>query len=108
MFERSESPAKLGFRKTSAHNTIRDQASDSRWALPLPWLVPHVLLAPGDAGCARQTIQELAGHQELSVTQGYMHRSPDMLGSSIQLLESRPKPHGHGDIVETSSTENGS
>ena len=40
----------------------------------------HVLLAAGDAGCARpEAIQELAGHQELSGTQGYMHLSPDML-----------------------------
>ena len=59
-------------------------------------------------GAPGKAIQELAGHQELSVTQGYMQLSPDMLGSSIQLLESRPKPHGRGDIVETSSTENGS
>jgi integrase len=56
-------------------------------------------------GASGKAIQELAGHQELSVTQGYMHLSPDMLGSSIRLLDSRPKLHERGDIVETGSTE---
>jgi len=50
-------------------------------------------------GAPGKAIQELAGHQELSVTQGYMHLSPDMLGSSIRLLDSRPRPHERGDIV---------
>jgi integrase len=59
-------------------------------------------------GAPGKAIQELAGHQELSVTQGYMHLSPDMLGSSIRLLESRPKPRDRGDIVETASAQNGS
>ena len=42
------------------------------------------------------------------MTQGYMHLSPDTLGSSIRLLESRPKPRARGDIVETGSAQNGS
>ena len=37
-----------------------------------------------------------------------MHLSPDMLGSSIRLLESRPKVRDRGDIVETASAQNGS
>ena len=57
-------------------------------------------------GAPGKAIQELAGHQELSVTQGYMHLSPDMLGSSIRLLDSRPGRHERGDIVETASTQN--
>jgi integrase len=57
-------------------------------------------------GASAKAIQELAGHQELSVTQGYMHLSPDMLGSSIRLLDSRPRLHERGDIVETASTQN--
>ena len=59
-------------------------------------------------GAPGKATQELAGHQELSVTQGYMHLSPDTLGSSIQFLESRPKRHERGDIVETASAQNGS
>ena len=59
-------------------------------------------------GAPGKAIQELAGHQEMSVTQGYMHLSPDMLGSSIRLLESRPSSHKRGDIVETASAQNGS
>ena len=59
-------------------------------------------------GASGKAIQELAGHQELSVTQGYMHLSPDVLGSSIRLLDSRPRPHERGDIVETGSAEKGS
>jgi len=61
----------------------------------------RVALAAEVAALAR----ELAGHQEMSVTQGYMHLSPDMLGSSIRLLESRPNVHGRGDIVETGSAQ---
>jgi site-specific recombinase XerD len=57
-------------------------------------------------GASGKAIQELAGHQELSVTQGYMHLSPETLGSSIKLLDSRPKLHERGDIVETGSTQN--
>ena len=56
-------------------------------------------------GAPGMAIQELAGHQEMSVTQGYMHLSPDMLGSSIRLLESRPGVHGRGDIVATGSAQ---
>jgi site-specific recombinase XerD len=59
-------------------------------------------------GASGKAIQELAGHQELSVTHGYMHLSPDMLGSSIRLLDSRPKLRERGDIVETGSTGKGS
>ena len=58
--------------------------------------------APGNA------IQELAGHLEMSVTQGYMHLTPDALGASIQLLDRRPRPVRRGDIVETASAQNGS
>ena len=59
-------------------------------------------------GAPSIAIQELAGHQEMSVTQRYMHLSPDVLGSSIQLLESRPRRGERGDIVETASAQNGS
>jgi site-specific recombinase XerC len=55
-----------------------------------------------------KAIQELAGHQEMSVTQGYMHLSPDALGSSIQLLDARPRLVKRGGIGETASAKNGS
>jgi len=44
----------------------------------------------------------------MSVAQRYMHLSPDVLESSIQLLESRPRGGQRGDIVETASAQNGS
>ena len=59
-------------------------------------------------GASGKAIQELAGHQEMSVTQGYMHLSPDALGSSIQLLDARPRLAKCGDIGETASAKNGS
>jgi integrase-like protein len=59
-------------------------------------------------GAPSIAIQELAGHQEMSVAQRYMHLSPDVLASSIQLLESRPKRGERGDIVETAPAQNGS
>ena len=36
-----------------------------------------------------RAIQELAGHQDLATTQGYMHLSPAALDAAIRLLESR-------------------
>ena len=68
------------------------------------WLCSHLAMqgAPGKA------IQVLAGHQEISVTRGYMHLSPDVLGSSIQLLDTRPRLVKRGDIVETASAQHGS
>ncbi len=40
-------------------------------------------------GAPGRAIQELAGHQELSMTQRYMHLSPFALNAAIQLLEGR-------------------
>jgi hypothetical protein len=68
----------------------------------------HVLSHLAMQGAPGKAIQALAGHQEMSVTQGYMHLSPDVLGSSIQLLDTRPRLVKRGDIVETASAQNGS
>ena len=59
-------------------------------------------------GAPARAIQELAGHQELSTTQRYMHLSPATLESAIRLLEplTGRGEAGHsvdarGDILET-------
>ena len=38
-------------------------------------------------GAPVRAIQELAGHQDLSMTQRYMHLSPAALDAAIRLLE---------------------
>jgi site-specific recombinase XerD len=54
-------------------------------------------------GAPSRAIQELAGHQELSVTQRYMHLSPGATESAIRLLESLSVSPRDGDILETAS-----
>ena len=52
-------------------------------------------------GAPARAIQELAGHQDLTTTQRYMHLSPAALDGAIRLLD-RPHPGvNRGDIVET-------
>ena len=57
-------------------------------------------------GAPARAIQELAGHQDLSTTQRYMHLSPAALDAAIRLLDgagetppSQGLP-GRGDIGE--------
>ena len=52
-------------------------------------------------GAPARAIQELAGHQEISTTQRYMHLSPAALDAAIRLLESSTVPPRRGDILET-------
>jgi site-specific recombinase XerD len=52
-------------------------------------------------GAPGRAIQELAGHQELSMTQRYMHLSPAALDAAIRLLDPPAMPVSRGDIVET-------
>ena len=52
-------------------------------------------------GAAARSIQELAGHQELSMTQRYMHLSQTALSDAIRLLDPAQRPATRGDIVET-------
>jgi integrase len=56
-------------------------------------------------GAPARAIQELAGHQDLTTTQRYMHLSPAALDNAIRLLESPGMLHSFGDIVETGSGE---
>jgi integrase len=52
-------------------------------------------------GVPARTIQELAGHRDLSTTQRYMHLTPAAVEDAIRLLD-RPKTTiGFGDILET-------
>jgi integrase len=48
-------------------------------------------------GAPATAIQALVGHQDLSMTQRYMHLSPAALDAAIRLLDD----HERGDIVET-------
>src|SRR5207249_5167606 len=51
-------------------------------------------------GAPARAIQELAGHQDLTTTQRYMHLSPAALDSAIRLLDGPRPALGRGDIVE--------
>jgi Phage integrase family len=42
-------------------------------------------------GATAKAIQELAGHQDLTTTQRYMHLSPGNKDAAIRLLDRRPK-----------------
>lgn len=57
------------------------------------------------SGAPGRAIQELAGHQELSMTQRYMHLSPSTLASSIRLLDARRHEPGRGDMLETAQEQ---
>jgi hypothetical protein len=45
-------------------------------------------------GAPARAIQELAGHQDLTTTQRYMHLSPSAVESAIRLLEPQGPPKG--------------
>jgi integrase len=52
-------------------------------------------------GAPARAIQELAGHEDLTTTQRYMHLSPAAIEGAIRLLD-QPKPAGgRGDMLET-------
>jgi len=52
-------------------------------------------------GAPARAIQELAGHQDLTTTQRYMHLSPRAVESAIRLLEEPAPAEARGDILET-------
>jgi integrase len=56
-------------------------------------------------GGAARAIQELAGHQDLTTTQRYMHLSPTAIEEAIRLLDQRSPLPNRGDILETGSTD---
>jgi integrase len=51
-------------------------------------------------GAPARAIQELAGHQDLTTTQRYMHLTPAALEAAIGLLDGRPPGPSRGEIVE--------
>ena len=54
-------------------------------------------------GAAGRAIQELVGHQDLTMTQRYMHLSPDAADRTIRLLERGRRVLPDGDILETAT-----
>jgi integrase len=52
-------------------------------------------------GAPARAIQELAGHQDLTTTQRYMHLSPAAIEGAIRLLDHPQTAGGRGDMVET-------
>jgi integrase len=57
-------------------------------------------------GAPARAIQELAGHQNLTTTQRYMHLSPAALDSAIRLLEQPDREKFRGDMLATGDREN--
>ena len=55
-------------------------------------------------GAPARAIQELAGHQDLSTTQRYMHLSPAALEGAIRLLDEGRPVSTFGDMLETGGT----
>jgi len=50
-------------------------------------------------GAPARAIHELAGHQNLTTTQRYMHLSPAALDTAIRLLERRDREKFRGDMI---------
>jgi integrase len=52
-------------------------------------------------GATVKAIQELAGHQDITTTQRYMHLSPAHKDAAVRLLDRRPTVEAFGDSLET-------
>jgi site-specific recombinase XerD len=65
---------------------------------------PHLAMR----GAPARAIQELAGHQDLTTTQRYMHLSPAALEQAIQLLDRPSSSKNFGDLGETGGRQVGS
>ncbi len=57
-------------------------------------------------GAPARAIQELAGHQDLTTTQRYMHLSPAAIEGAIGLLDEAGIPFHRGNMVATGSQGN--
>jgi len=55
-------------------------------------------------GAAMRAVQELVGHQDLTMSQRYAHLSPAALIDTVRLLESRVVRPERGEILETAAT----
>ncbi len=56
-------------------------------------------------GAGARAIQEVAGHQDLSTTQRYMHVSPRAIEDAIRLLDSPVVPASRGNNGATASAD---
>jgi integrase len=56
-------------------------------------------------GAPARAIQELAGHQDLSTTQRYMHLSPAALEAAIRLLDRAGMGPARGEILEAAGKQ---
>jgi site-specific recombinase XerC len=56
-------------------------------------------------GAPAQAIQELAGHQDLSTTQRYMHLSPAAIDGAIRLLDRSGGRSTRGNMVATGTSD---
>jgi hypothetical protein len=52
-------------------------------------------------GAAMRSVQELVGHQDLTMTQRYSHLSPAALIDTVRLLEGRVIEAERGEMLET-------
>ena len=57
-------------------------------------------------GVPARAIQELAGHQDLTTTQRYMHLSPAAIENAMRLLDLPKIGRDRGEILETGGSEN--
>jgi integrase len=71
--------------------------------LPVLSTLPDRVEAAGPQNALSPPIQELAGHADLTMTQGYMHLSQAALADAIRLLDRRNATQKFGDVVETGS-----
>ena len=89
--------------ETSVQALVRRAARKANLRNNGPHILRHTFCSHlAMRGAAPRAIQELAGHQDLSTTQRYLHLSPAAVEGAIQLLD-QPAPlfaRGRGDCGE--------
>ena len=61
----------------------------------------HILLAPRHAGRGMRAVQELVGHQDLTMTQRYIAPESGAADRTVRLLERGRRVRPDGEILET-------